>query len=178
LPDRPGGAAFTLGFSPNPRGGFGGARRPANAGVVEEATRFLEAHRDSGGTELGVALEQALGQKRERGDLARHVLIITDAQVTDAGRILRLADQETKWHDRRRISLLCIDAAPNDFLARELAERGGGVARFLTSDPEQEDITTALDEMLADWAQPVLAGLQLEVDRGHVKAAGRQVREG
>jgi len=29
------------------------------------------------GTELGVALEQALGQKRQSGEAARHVLIIT-----------------------------------------------------------------------------------------------------
>ena len=96
---------------------------------------------------------------------SRHVLIVTDAQVSDAGRILRLADEESRRADRRRVSVLCIDAAPNSFLARELAERGGGVARFLTSDPEQEDIATALDEVLADWAEPVLAGLRLEVDR-------------
>jgi Ca-activated chloride channel family protein len=36
---------------------------------------------------------------------------------------------------------------------------------FLTSDPEQGDIATALDEVLADWSEPVLAGLRLEVDR-------------
>src|SRR5205823_14421911 len=108
----------------------------------------------------------------------RHVRIIRDAEVTDAGRILRLADQEAKREDRRRISVLCIDAASNAFLARELAERGGGAARFLTSDPEQEDITTALDEVLADWAQPVLTGLQLEVNRGRAECAGRDVSQG
>ncbi len=38
---------------------------------------------------------------------------------------------------RRRISVLCIDAAPNSFLAFQLAEPGGGVAKFLTSSPEE-----------------------------------------
>src|SRR5262249_6948065 len=80
--------------------------------------------------------------------------------------------------ERRRISVLCIDAAPNSALARELAEQGGGVARFLTSDPAEDDIATALDEVLADWSEPVLAGLKLEVDRPHIRVAGRVVTAG
>jgi Ca-activated chloride channel family protein len=154
-------------FAPEPR--------RADAESVEAAIRFLEEHRDSGGTELGVALEQALHQSRSDGADARHVLVITDAQVTDEGRVLRLAEDEAGRADRRRISVLCIDAAPNSHLALELAERGGGVARFLTSNPDEEDITTALDEVLAEWAQPVLTGLELEVDRAEVRAAGRGV---
>jgi Ca-activated chloride channel family protein len=153
---------------------FAKAPRPASPKTVAEATQFLRQHRDTGGTELGVALEQALAQERPTGERARHVLVITDAQVTDAGRILRLADAEAVRPDRRRVSLLCIDAAPNALLATDLAERGGGVARFLTSAPEEEDITTALDEVLADWAEPVLTGLRLEVDRPAVEASGRR----
>lgn len=149
---------------------------------LEKAIHFLDAHKDSGGTELGVALEQALGIKRlmltkgQPGAYTRHVLVITDAQVTDAGRILRLADSASaNPADARRISVICIDAAPNDFLAREMAERGGGVARFLTSSPEEQDISTALDELLADWAAPVMTGLRLAVNRPGLQAAGRQV---
>jgi Ca-activated chloride channel family protein len=48
------------------------------------------------------------------------------------------------------------------------------VARFLTSAPEEEDITTALDEVLADWAEPVLSGLRLEVSRPSVQASARR----
>jgi Ca-activated chloride channel family protein len=164
---------------------FSKTPRKAEALVVEEALRFLEEHKDSGGTELGVALEQALGIERTDGERARHILIITDAQVTDAGRILRLADQESQQVDnpltpfgkgeRRRISVLCIDAAPNSFLAFQLAERGGGVAKFLTSSPEEKDISTALDEVLADWVEPVLAEMKLSVNRSDVQAAGREV---
>lgn len=165
---------FALGLFHNSTYWFSETPRKADPRAVEEAIRFLETHRDSGGTELGVALEQALHLKRAGGEAARHVLVITDAEVTDEGRILRLADEESKRKDRRRISVLCIDAAPNSFLALELAERGGGVARFLTSDPEAEDISTALDEVLADWAQPVLTGLQLEIDRPEAQAAGRE----
>jgi len=143
----------------------------AEPDTLAEAARFLEANKDSGGTNLGVALEQALHLPRGKGERARHVLIVTDAQVTDAGRLLRLAEAESARQDRRRISLLCIDAAPNDFLARALAERGGGIARFLTSAPEEEDITTALDAVLEDWAAPVLTDLRLEVSRPGMEAA-------
>ena len=165
--------ACALGLFHNTTRWFAKQPRPATAEAVAEATRFLREHRDSGGTELGVALEQALGLERAPGEMARHVLVITDAQVTDAGRLLRLADDEAGRADRRRISLLCVDAAPNALLANDLAERGGGVARFLTSAPDEEDITTALDEVLADWAEPVLGGLRLEVNRLRVEAAGR-----
>ncbi len=166
--------AFNLGLFHSTTRWFSKRPRQADVKAVTEAVRFLEEHTESGGTELGVALEQALRLERADGTRARHLLIITDAQVTDEGRILRLADQEAQRSDRRRMSVLCIDAAPNSFLALELAERGGGVARFLTSDPGEEDITTALEEVLADWAQPVLAGLRLEVNRPAIQAAGRQ----
>jgi len=155
---------FDLGLFHNTTRWLSKTTCPADEKTVDEGIKFLEQHRDSGGTELGVALEQALGIGRAPGDPSRHVLIITDAEVTDAGRILRLAGEESKRTDRRRISILCIDAAPNSFLALELAGRGGGVARFLTSDPAQEDIATALDEVLMDWAQPVLPNLRLEVN--------------
>lgn len=157
---------------------YAGKMREATPAVVQDAIAFLERHRDSGGTELGTALEQALGQNRAVGDIARHLLIVTDAEVSDAARLCEMADHESARPDRRRISVLCIDAAPNSYLASELAERGGGVARFLTSSPEEEDITTALDALLADWAQPVLTGMRLEVNRPQVVAAGRAVESG
>ena len=145
---------------------------------VQEAVRFLQSHRDSGGTELGVALEQALSLPRDEVQRSRHVLLITDAEVSDSDRILRLAEEEAKKTDRRRISVLTIDAAPNAYLVQELAEKGGGIARFLTSNPEEEDIATALDEVLADWSQPLYGNVSLVLDRPGVEAAGRIVHYG
>jgi Ca-activated chloride channel family protein len=137
----------------------------ADPETVDAAVAWLKESRDSGGTELGVALEQALHLPRSEDDLARHVVIVTDAAVTDAGRILRLVDEETRRSPSRRISVLCIDAAPNAYLANAMAERGGGVAKFLTSEPSELDITTALEEALAFWAAPLLTGLRLSADR-------------
>ena len=170
--------AFNLGLFHDTTRWF--ARRPARAeaAALEKAVDFLKQHTDSGGTELGVALEQTLTMGRTSGDYTRHVLIITDAEVSDAGRILRLAEAERKRQDRRRISVLCIDSAPNAALATQLAETGGGVARFLTSSAEEGDITTALDEVLADWAQPALAGLSLALNRPRALGVGRTASPG
>jgi Ca-activated chloride channel family protein len=168
--------SFALGLFHNSTKWFADRPRTADEGTVKAAIQFLEKNRDSGGTELGVALEQALEQKRRSGEISRHVLILTDAEVSDSGRILRLAERESARADRRRVSVRCIDAAPNSFLARELAERGGGTATFLTSEPEQEDITTALDRILEDWSAPVFTGLRLEVNRSGAQAVGRECR--
>ena len=178
---------FALGFFHNETHWLANKTRPATPEAIAEAVEFVKNHRDSGGTELGVALEQALSLDHEKGDFARHLLIITDAEVSDSGRILRLVSTPVgpignrpdspdrlpigPTGDRRRVSLLCIDAAPNSLLALQLAEQGGGVAKFLTSQPEEEDIATALDEVLADWAEPVLTGLRLNVDGAAVEAS-------
>lgn len=147
------------------------APRPAGAtaDMVARATDFLLTNKTSGGTNLGVALEQALALPRDTVERARHLLIVTDAEVTDADRILRLAEEEARRDDRRRISVLCIDAAPNGYLATALAERGGGVVRFLTSAPEEGDITGALDAILADWAAPLRLDVRLASDRGSIE---------
>ena len=164
------GDAFALGVFHDTTKWFARATRPATPETVTDATTFLLAQGESGGTNLGVALEGALGLPRASGERARHILIVTDAEVSDAARILRLADTEAGRDERRRISVLCIDAAPNALLATELADRGG-VSRFLTSAPEEDDITTALDEVLMEWAAPVHANLRLAVNRPGVEPA-------
>ncbi len=169
---------FALGLFHDTTHWFAPETRPGSPEVTAQATAFLLAQQDSGGTNLGVALEQALGLGRAKGARARHILIVTDAEVSDAARILRLAEQEAGQAERRRISVLCIDAAPNAFLATELAERGGGVSRFLTSAPEEEDISTALDEVLADWAAPLHTGLRLAVNQPGLELARDHARAG
>ena len=153
-------------------------KHPGNgmdAASRDDAVRFLESHRDSGGTELGVALEQALQGPRAPSGFARHILIVTDAQVSDEGRLIRMAEEESKRADRRRISILCVDSSPNAALARQLAEAGGGYDWYVTSNPEGEDITTALDAIVEMWARPVATGLRLEVQTNAIHAASRRL---
>jgi Ca-activated chloride channel family protein len=148
--------------------------KPMGDAARADAVHFLESHKDSGGTELGVALEQGLHGHRPAGKFSRQVLIVTDAQVSDEGRLIRLAEEESKHVDRRRISILCVDSSPNAALARQLAEAGGGSDRYVTSNPEGGDITTALDEIVDTWARPIATGLRLEVRTDALYATSRR----
>lgn len=169
---------FALAIFHNETRWFAPALQQATPEKTANAIQWLKQSNDSGGTELGVALESALHLSHTPGEAARHLLILTDAAVTDGDRILRLADQEqeraARHGQRRRISVICIDAAPNAFLAQELAERGGGVAKFLTSDPAQEDITTALDEVLSAWAEPLYTNLRLAIHHPQAEMSDQQ----
>jgi Ca-activated chloride channel homolog len=116
---------FALGLFHNDCRWFDKALRPGTPETIREATAFLQRHKDSGGTELGVSLEQALSIPRMSGEqIARHVLIVTDAEVTDTGRLLNLVGGEAKHPQRRCVSVICIDAAPNSQLVVQLAEKG------------------------------------------------------
>jgi len=163
---------FSLGLFHSTTSWFASRPLPATRENITQAVDYLTRNKDDGGTNLGVALEQAIHTSRpEEGLYSQHVLVITDAQVTDDGRILRMVEREAKRKEGRKISILCIDAAPNDYLAREIARKGKGIARFLTSSPEETDIATALEEVLEEWGSPVLteATLKIHLEKGEGK---------
>ena len=108
-------------------------------------------------------------------DFARNVLIATDAKVSDPRRIMRLATGESAREDRRRISVLCMDAAPSSYRASGTGRRGGEV---LDQCSVEEDFSTALDKVLSDWAKPAMKGLKLSLNRADVQAVGREVTGG
>lgn len=152
----------------------------ASAKRVQRAKQWVQSNDQSGGTQLGRALEEALDMERARGEWARHVLILTDAQVSDTGRLLRLVEQEQNRRRPRRISLICIDSAPNASLVGEMARRGGGEAFFLSSDPSDGDITTALEELLQRWEAPLWNEVELCVADAEATASRHRcsVRDG
>ena len=150
---------------------FPGATTPTSA-MRAELERFLEDNGPSGGTELGTALEAALHRRPELPlPSARHCLVLTDGQVTDHGRIVEVVVRERRRPDARRVSVLCIDSSPNASLATELAEAGGGSAHFLSSDPTDGDVATALEEVLEGFAPPVAVDLAIALDRNEVESA-------
>lgn len=154
---------FNLGIFHNHTFWWSEQPRTATAANIKLASDYLDGQKSSGGTELGAALEQALAMRRAHGQLTRHVLLITDAEVSDMGRILSLVNQEAEEESNRRISVLCIDSSPNALLANEIADRSGGLACFLTSRPEEEDISSALEQIMEGFARPLYSNAILEV---------------
>ena len=120
--------------------------------TLAAAKEFVDRTKLFSGTELGVALEQAAGQKKTAGTFSRHIIVITDGQVTDEARIFRLAEKERAGPDARRISVITIDSSPNAYLTGELARLGGGTAKFLEDNGEVQGV---LQELLLCWQQPL-----------------------
>ena len=175
---------FNVAFFHNSPFLFSEEMRDATPENVEAAAAFVTGNRTGGGTNLGVALERVLRVPRTQHPdrtkgYERQLLVLTDAQVTDAARVLEVAEREYARGatDRRRISVLCIDAAPNDLLTRRLAERGGGTAAFLTSNPNAEDVTTAVDAVLSRWSAPVADPVTLAVSADNLSIAGGRAPE-
>jgi Ca-activated chloride channel family protein len=139
----------------------------------QRALSFLERHTPTGGTELGPALEQALRSEAAPGTRARHVLLVTDAQVSDEARILQLVEAQDERAERRRVSVISIDSAPRSTFVRSLVEAGAGEAAFLTSDPSDEDITSALDRVLDTWSRPLAIDAELVVETGAASVQAR-----
>ena len=139
----------------------------------QRALAFLDANGPTGGTELGPALEQALRSEPAPGKRTRHVLLVTDAQVSDEARILQLVEGEAERADGRRVSVISIDSAPRSAFVRSLVEAGGGEAVFLTSDPSEEDIIGALDRVLDTWSRPLATDLALSVETGAASVQAR-----
>jgi Ca-activated chloride channel family protein len=174
---------FVAGLTPNDRFNLGlfeshcvWLEAAAVAGTDANRRRaldFLNRHAPTGGTELGPALEQALRSDASPGRRARHVLLVTDAQVSDEARILQLVEGAAERTDGRRVSVISIDSSPRGAFVRSLVESGGGEAAFLTSDPSEEDITTALDRVLDTWARPLATDLALTVETGAASVQAR-----
>ncbi|MBN1193826.1 MAG: VWA domain-containing protein [Methanomicrobiaceae archaeon] len=147
----------------SPRGPVAATRE-----AIQSARRFVRTTSLFGGTELGVALEQALRQPRKSGEYSRHVLVVTDGQVTDEARLFRLAESEAAVVSPRRLSVISIDTAPNAHLALELARLGGGVAKFLS---DEGDVASALEELFSFWQPPVRANAHLTVNQPGIEVA-------
>jgi Ca-activated chloride channel family protein len=128
--------------------------------VNKDRAKEMLKRTDSGGTELGVALEQAMNQPSMDESLVKHVLVVTDAEVSDEDRIIQVVEESD-----RRCSVICIDTAPNSHLAREMARAGHGAAMFLTSDPDEKDIASSLDEIMEMFASPVDGWVSVATDQ-------------
>jgi Ca-activated chloride channel homolog len=168
---------FSIGLFHDETRWFSRVSVPSTKENVRSAREFVTSHNDSGGTYLERALDEAISCGRASGDFSRHILIVTDAQITNATTNLELARAESRHPARRRISMLCIDAAPNSWLVHEIVSNGGGHASFLTSDPDEGDITSALDDIMRIWGRPVESGLSLTINRSEIWTMGRPVQD-
>jgi Ca-activated chloride channel family protein len=104
--------------------GFETATR-ARIDALRAAARNLQA--DLGGTEMGLALAEALRSPLASGEIG-DLLLVTDGQVQELERLISLIAPS-----RRRLFVVAVGAAPNEGLARRLATETGGGCEFVAS---------------------------------------------
>ncbi|MBD3190500.1 MAG: hypothetical protein GF308_07640 [Candidatus Heimdallarchaeota archaeon] len=118
----------------------------------KDLNHFLSQNHGGGGTHLGVAIEQGINKHRKRDDALPYNVIITDAQVSDYGRLFRLADKMRE--SQQRFVMICIDTAPNAYIPIEMARRAGGLSFFLSSSTEG-DMINAVETISKYWKEPL-----------------------
>ena len=88
---------------------------------------------DLGGTEMEAALKAVLSLPTP-ADRRADVILITDGEIYDVAGVVGLAAKS-----RHRLFAIAIGAAPNEALARSLADQTGGACEFVGPNDDAED---------------------------------------
>ncbi|PKL76906.1 MAG: hypothetical protein CVV27_07925 [Candidatus Melainabacteria bacterium HGW-Melainabacteria-1] len=122
----------------------------------ERGLRFLARVDSRGGTELFVALQQALAQvtARSKSDNAPILVLLTDGQVGDESRILKAIQQDL---GEATVYTVGIDTALNDSFLTRLARLGGGSSVAVSPG---EKLAAALTQIAGEIGYPALTGLE------------------
>lgn len=153
---------------------------PATDENIKAAMKFADQPVNMGGTRIDLALHSALAKQKTEGEKARHLLLITDGQMYGAEAsdcILKCAEEYGKA-GRRRVSVICIDSAPNSYLVDAMSEAGGGETKYLNSLATEGDVATSLENMLEKWGQPVLIDTRIsikDIEGQEIEAASKSL---
>jgi Ca-activated chloride channel homolog len=130
----------------------------ADEGSIDRGEKWLRAVAARGGTELGVAMAEALGAMRARGETAGRVpviVLLTDGQVGDESRVLKKLQAEL---GDARVFTVGIDTAVNDGFLRRLAAIGGGTSTFVEPGTRLEE---ALEAVGREIGTPLVTELRI-----------------
>ena len=109
---------------------------PHSLAALKSVVRQIDA--DLGGTEMTQALRAALAIETP-ADRQADLILITDGEIYDVAGVVNLASES-----HHRLFAIAIGAAPNEALARSLAETTGGACEFVgpTEDAEAAILRT------------------------------------
>jgi Ca-activated chloride channel family protein len=131
----------------------------ADEAGVERGNKFLRRIDARGGTELNLAVQEAISAISSRG--AREgrvsiVVILTDGQVGDESNVLKQI--QTRLGEAR-VFTVGIDTAVNDGFLKRLAALGGGTCTFVQPG---EQLELALNNVGREIGNPLVTELELE----------------
>ncbi len=141
-------------FNSTARALFGEAR-PADAGNIDNAVRWVRELRAQGGTEMAKALDLALDGKAHEGRI-RQIVFLTDGAVGNEDRLLRMIRERL---GDSRLFTVGIGSAPNSHFMSKAAQFGAGSFTYIGRIEEVKDRMNALFSKLES---PVLKGLTVD----------------
>ena len=132
---------------------------------LAEASKYVAAlDADLGGTEILPALQFVLEQREDRS-LPRHIVVLTDGEVTNTDAVLSLAKSHAA---RARIFTFGIGAGASHHLVNGLARAGGGTAEFIFPG---ERIEPKVVRQFGRLLSPALTNVRIDWGGSNVTAA-------
>lgn len=132
---------------------------PADAEHLAVARDWVSQFQADGGTELGGALDLALGTVPADGWL-RQVVLVTDAAVGNEAELLTRLEREL---GEARLFPVGIGSAPNGHFLREAARVGRGAEVLVR---ELDEVEARMDALFAKLDRPALRDLDLDWPAG------------
>jgi Ca-activated chloride channel homolog len=136
----------------------------ADEAGIEQGNRFLRSITARGGTELDMAMQDALRaikQEVESGHVPT-IVLITDGEIGDEGRVLKRI--QTELGDSR-VFTVGIDTAVNEGFLKRLAGLGGGTSAFVTPG---ENLEKALLAIGREIGSPLILDVAIEDVDSHL----------
>ncbi len=131
----------------------------ADEGGAERGVKWLRAIASRGGTELDLAMGEALERIRGRGESAGRVpvvVLLTDGQVGDESGVLKRLQREL---GEARVFTVGVDTAVNGGFLRRLAALGGGTSTLVEPGSRLEE---ALQAVGREIGTPLVTDLRVE----------------
>lgn len=136
---------------------------PADEVGIERGHKYLRGITARGGTEmygaLGETLQAIADRKKSKGRVPV-IVLMTDGEVGDEGRILKRIQQEL---GDSRLFTVGIDTAVNSGLLKRCANLGGGTATFVVPGTQLEN---ALLSVGREIGAPMVIDLEIETEDG------------
>jgi Ca-activated chloride channel homolog len=132
-----------------------GQARPAEAGNIENAVRWVRELRAQGGTEMDKALNLALDGQSHEGRI-RQIVFLTDGAVGNEDALLRMI------RDRlgdSRLFTVGIGSAPNSHFMTKAAQFGAGTFTYIG---KIEEVREKMGALFSKLESPVLKGLTID----------------
>lgn len=143
----------------NKRGRYTPVLVKADEDGIALGEKFLREIQPRGGTEMYGALSSVAALIKEERKRKRQpiVVVITDGEVSDESRILKLVQTE---FDNARVFCLGIDSSVNAGLLQRMANLGGGTSTLV---PPGAELEKALQSIASEIGVPVLSKIEIEL---------------